>query len=679
MKSRHLLTLLLIAAALFLLLRWSLEPDSGSSRRSAEQTQAPQLTPDRPQGSPPAPPEPGLAAPSEDPQRAGVQSSQSAKQTGLNGTLTRLSAGAASPPVVPGARVRWTCGGLVLGETISDADGRYSLSLAPYFALSELQRERGPLELEVRAAGHQPLLRATPKPNPGATQLRLDVTLLPGNTLRSRVVDSTKAAVADATVQLLVSTRKADKPVLEPIATVRSDASGEFELGFASSVNMILYARAPNVGTAWKEIELVAGRDLSTAELVLRGEGELSGFARFSDGTPVADLDLWAVPEAVAIQPNALILCVERASEFERGAGLFSTACVTGSDGSFRLAGLMPGKYMLRTPTTEVVFEPRFGYYNTGTHGILLSVETQRLRIEVRDSHGQPLTGAQAVLSELNDAGEGRFEGGQRWFQRTRGSNANATFNVQSETTYGLRVQAAGFEPYEDLFLLAPNEFEQLRTVTLSPAAPRAKLRLILSSPLGTVTGARVQRLSPLTGAADLDLGILAVDPEGWIEGLPPGEQSFEIGFADSLEAPNWHLPIARTAPVNLPPGGTRELLQPLSLGARLEVELAFESAPPATPALPAEATREERLAAQGAFISFEPAERSEFALNFFGPQGRVESQLLTGSPGRGVELLVPTKGTLKVQAPGCYLASEAVTLEPGRYTRVRVMLRARS
>ncbi|MEY2786067.1 MAG: hypothetical protein RL277_2279 [Planctomycetota bacterium] len=679
MKPRHLLTLLIIAGALFLLLRWSLAPDSGSSRRSAEQSQTPELTPERPQDSPLAQPLSGEAAQPEDPQRAGIQGSQPAQQTGLNGTLTRLTGGAATPPVVPGARVRWTCSGLVLGETISDADGRYSLPLAPYFALSELQRERGPLELEVRAAGHQPLLRATPKPNPGATQLRMDVTLMPGNTLRSRVVDSSGAAVADAVVQLLVSTRKADKPVLEPIATVRSDARGGFELGFASSVNMILYARAPNVGTAWKEVELVAGSDLDTAELVLRGEGELSGFARFSDGTPVADLDLWAVPEAVAIQPNALILCVERASEFERGTGLFSSTCVTGSDGSFRLAGLIPGKYMLRTPTTEVVFEPRFGYYNSGTHGILLSVETQRLRIEVRDSQGQPLTGAQAVLSELNDAGEGRFESGQRWFQRTRGSSANATFNVQSETTYGLRVQAAGYEPFEELFLLAPNEFEQLRTVTLAPAAPRAKLRLILNSPLGAVTGARVQRLSPLTGAADLDLGILAVDPQGWIDGLPPGEQCFEIGFTDSLETPNWHLPIARTAPVNLPPGGTRELLQPLSLGARVEVELVFESAPPASPALPAGATREEQLAAQGAFVSFEPAERPEFALNFFGPQGRVEAQLLTGGPGRGVELLVPTKGTLKVQAPGCYLASESVTLEPGRYTRVRVKLRARS
>jgi protocatechuate 3,4-dioxygenase beta subunit len=675
MKPRLLLTLLIAAAALFVLLRWSLLQDSESSQRSADKPQALELSPDRPV----APPSPDESALPEEPARAGVHSSQSAPQTGLYGVLTRLSSGAASATVVPGARVRWTLAGLVLGETISDADGRYSLALAPYFALSELQRERGLLELEVRAAGYQPLLRATAKPHPGTTQLRMDVTLLPGNTLRSRVVDANGTAIADAVVQLLVSTRKADKPVLEPIATVRSDASGGFELGFASSVDMILYARAPNVGTAWQEIGLVAGRDLDAAEVVLRGEGELRGFARFSDGSAVADLDLWAVPEAVAIQPNALILCVERASEFERGTGLFSSACTTGSDGSFRLAGLIPGKYMLRTPTNEVVFEPRFGYYNSGTDGILLSIETQRLRIEVRDASGQPLTGAQVVLSELNDAGEGRYESGQRWFQRTRGNNANATFNVQSETAYGLRVQAAGFEPYEDLFMLAPNEFEQLQTVTLAPPAPRAKLRLVLSSPLGAVPGARVQRLSVLTGQADLDLGILAVDPEGWIEGLPPGEQCFEIGFKDSLESPNWHLPIPRTAPVNLPPGGTRELLQPLSLGARLEVELAFESAPPALPDLPAGATREERLASQGAFVSFEPEGQPEFALNFFGPDGRVESQLLTSSPGRGVELLVPSRGTLKVQAPGCFLASEAVTFAPGHYTRVRVKLRARS
>lgn len=662
MKPKLLLILILVACAALLLLRFV-------------------NTPPAPPSPPPVTPrvtESGVRDPAvlEDGQRSAVQPASSAQSTGLNGVISSVGNAGAPARMLPGARVRWRSGETLLGETLSDADGRYSLPLVAYFALPGLARDRGQLEIEVRLRGFQPLRQSVPRPAEGAQELRLDLSMLPGATLAGRVLGADGQAVREANVQLMLRTKQGERELRVPVATAETDAQGRYELGFASSTRVELYARAFNAGTAWREIELVAGMDRTSEDLVLRGEGELSGFARFTDGSPVVDLDLWAVPEAVAVKPNALVLCVEEAADHERDLGLFSTRCTTAADGSFKLAGLAPGKYMLRTPTTEVVFEPRFGYYNSGTHGILLSVETQRVRVEVRDEAGTPLVGAQVSLTELNDAGDGSFETGQRWFARTRGTAGTASFNVQPESTYGLRVQGRDYEPFEELLLLAPGEFEQLRVVTLQRARERGRLQLLLSSPLGPVGAARVYRLSPLTSAPDLDLGILAVDADGWIEGLPPGEQSFSIGFADSMEAPNWLLPVARTGKVNLPAGGTRELRQELVLGGRFEVTLAIEGqVPPASQA----GARETLLAEQGAFVSFEPEGGVERALNFFGPEGRVESQLLIGTPGRGVELLTPVRGTLKVAAPGCYLATQAVQLLQGSYTRVAITLRARS
>lgn len=666
MKNPFPVIVLLVLLALLALWHWS----SRTAPQPAPKP-APQPAP-TPGLAEPAPPPPALESGS----RENAQPSNLAESQGLHGTLRSFAAAKASARAVPGARVRWQLDGLSLGETISDADGRYSLPLAAYFACTPLSRERGQLTIEARANGFQPLRQSVPRPPEGAERLALDLVLLPGSTLRGRVLDLEQRAVPGASVQLLAASQQAGREVRVPVASAETNAQGEYELGFVSSATLELFAKAPQLGTAWRTLELEAGADARAEDLTLRGAGELSGHARFTDGTAVADLELWAVPEAVAVQPNALILCVERALEFERDAGLFSTRCITDSDGAFRLSGLIPGKYMLRTPTSEVVFEPRFGYYNSGTHGITLSVETQRLRVEVLDGAGAPLIGAQVVLSELNDAGDGSFEAGQIWFARARGARATASFNVQPETTYGLRVQTRGLEPFEDLVLLAPGEFEQSRSVTLAPAAEPARLRLVLSSPLGLVKGARVQRLSPLTGALDLDLGLLTANSEGWIEGLPPGEQSFAIGFADSLEEPNWHLPVARTAKVQLPAGGARELHQELALGARLELAIAVEGTLGAAPQYP---TREARLAEQGAFVSFEPEGQPERPLNFFGPDGRVESQLLPGAAARGVELLLPGRGTLKVQVPGCFLATQSVELAPGAYTRVAIKARARS
>ncbi len=118
MKNPFPVIVLLVLLALLALWHWS-------SRTAPQPAPQPAPTPGIAQ---PVPPTPALESGS----RENAQSSKLAESQGLHGTLRSFAAGGASARAVPGARVRWQLDGLSLGETISDADGRYSLPLVAY-------------------------------------------------------------------------------------------------------------------------------------------------------------------------------------------------------------------------------------------------------------------------------------------------------------------------------------------------------------------------------------------------------------------------------------------------------------------------------------------------------------------------------------------------------------------
>jgi len=93
----------------------------------------------------------------------------------------------------------------------------------------------------------------------------------------------------------------------------------------------------------------------------------------------------------------------------------------------------------------------------TGTENIALAVESARLRVRALDAAGREQVGARVRLMELNDAGGGRYQPGQIWSEPIGGPLACASFDVQPETAYGVRIEAKGFAALEDLVLLAQN------------------------------------------------------------------------------------------------------------------------------------------------------------------------------------------------------------------------------
>src|SRR6185436_1105116 len=138
---------------------------------------------------------------------------------------------------------------------------------------------------------------------------------------------------------------------------------------------------------------------------------------------------------------------------------------------------------------------------------IALSVESPRLRVRALDPSGRELLGARVRLVELNEASGGRFQPGQVWSEILGGPLGCASFDVQFETAYSVRVEAAGFGVHEDLVLLAQNEYEQLQVYRLEPKQPPGRVRLRFQ-PVGSQTPGpcEVELVSPLT---------LAPDPEG--------------------------------------------------------------------------------------------------------------------------------------------------------------------
>jgi hypothetical protein len=465
--------------------------------------------------------------------------------------------------------------------------------------------------------------------------------------LGGRVLGPDSQPAAGAEVVLLAPAAQKPGPRAR-LAQATSGPDGRFELRTQAQGKAELFLRAE--GTGVRVLALEPDSAPALGDLVLVGPHWLAGRASFPDGRPAPDVELWAVPEAVATQSNALVLCVEQALEHElAGEGLFTTRARTGLDGSFRLAGLREGRYMLRCPRAALVLEPRTGFYHATTEGILLSVESPRLRVRALDPQGRELVGARVRLMELNEAGGGRYQPGQLWSETIGGPLACASFDVEPESAYGVRVEARGFGLHEDLVLLAQNEFEQLQEYRLEPAREPGRVRLVLQPVAGLAPGpCEVELVSPLTLAPDPEAEPLKLDAQGWLPPLAPGRYLFAARFPGTAEAPGWYLP-AETAPVlELAPQARCELPLALRAGGRLELELSGA------------ALAEAELRVEG--LEGQPACTLRFAE-------------VAGKPARGLDLLAPGRYTIRASAPRCRELASEVVLEPGRFTRCALAL----
>jgi protocatechuate 3,4-dioxygenase beta subunit len=577
-----------------------------------------------------------------------------------------------------------------LGAARSDASGVFRAQLDALSELDATRRGVSHLAVHVRAAGYQPQsrdvsLRAAAADSNG---WRADFTLTAGNALRGRVVDRTGRPVGGADVELVVHAADTARTKKSVCARDRTAADGRFALGFVSSGAYELSARESNTGTAWQEaLELTADADRTLPDVVLHGDGVLAGRARYAGGAPARALDLWAVPDWLANEPNALAQAALQAADLERDDGLLYAQCRTDVDGRFRFAGLKPGNYVVRSPRTAIVLEPRQARYVLGTDNLAIEVQTYRLLVRVQDSAGRPLAGAVVACAEMTQAEDGHLETYKVDRAAATGADATAAFEAEPDRTYALTASAPGSRSAEDLAILAPGEYEHATDLVLQPLSAHGRVHVTLDG-AGRESAAALEiaLYSALTEQRVEDAGVLRPDPDGWLPPIAPGRYRLQVGFGARDGELSMYFPIPTRQEVEVRADQVSEYVVHARAGAR--IRLALDVATPAKPASTAAASDKQRardLRERGATASVAcDASSGARPVQFVEPAPQnpkrflLESHMLPGESALIADLLEPGACTLHVEAPGFEPAEAHVDLHPGEVQDLRVTLHAR-
>jgi protocatechuate 3,4-dioxygenase beta subunit len=574
-----------------------------------------------------------------------------------------------------------------LGSSACDASGHFTMALALLDEIPTARRALAEIAGVASAPGYQSQkqkvrLRATS----GAEEpLAFSFRLTAGNVLRGRVVDRSGRAVPSAEIELLV--RGADEgtgphAARRACSKDRTASDGSFALGFVSSGVYQLAAREPNTGTAFQEkLDLAAGSDRQLDDVVLHGDGMLGGRARYPDGSPARALELWAIPDWSANEPDAAAHVASQAPSLERDDGLVYGRTTTDASGKFHFAGLKPGNYAIRSPRPEMVLEPHQARFILGSEDVKIEVQTSRLLVHVKDESGRALPGASVGCAEMKPAEDGRLEPRKIDHAQASGPDATAAFEIDAERTYALTATSPGSLPAEDLVITAPGEFEIARDLSLRAAGAKGRLHVTLDGAANeSVSRLEIAFSSALTGQRDESIGVVSPDADGWLS-LPPGRYRLEVGFGAREGELSMYFPIQSRAEVEIRSGQSFEHVVRARLGARVRLSLDAPDAPPA-PTPTSAKQRESDLRAHGAAVTIAcGAESEKRAVQFLQPapelsqRVQLASLLAPGSSALIADLLEPGECTLHVEAREYQSVDVRVRLAPGAVEDVHVAL----
>jgi hypothetical protein len=291
-------------------------------------------------------------------------------------------------------------------------DGAFALDLPALDALPAFLRNDACVFAAVVAAGHLPgRSEAVALAGRAPGDLRLDVRLERGASLRGRVVDDAGRAVADAEVWLSPN---------EAGAVAETDADGMFTLPLRAAGEYWLCARKGDLGVAAQGPLHLPLADHDAGELLLRGPGVLAGTAVYPDGTPARELELHAAPAelretAISSYPDAPFDAAKEGAP----EGLRWGWTVTDAQGRFALRGLRAGAYFLLEDKGRALHE-------TGTE-VRVVVDLYRILVRVVDERGARVRGiGVAADGSGGDSAAGAIhdlpvEPGERWTVRMGG------------------------------------------------------------------------------------------------------------------------------------------------------------------------------------------------------------------------------------------------------------------
>lgn len=376
----------------------------------------------------------------------------------------------------------------------------------------------------------------------GATPAPLELRVEQGARVSGRVLDARGAPVAGAWMELLSGARPGLVAAaaerlglahgLQVVASGRSDERGAFELGasrWPGSGGLHVLARAGGFGSALAS-GLALAAEPEPLVLVLRGEGTLQGVLLDPGGTPVPDRRLVALPAG----QEGLPAHERRAREWS--GGLAASEVRTDEEGRFAFAGLVPGRYDLRGPSSEgtALLAPSV---ETGACDLRLVTSATRLVVDVLDERGAPVVlDRWGVLERWRRRGplvvcrpDGERDGRPLpALVAERVEENRAVFTLARGTGYTLSLLSPDHPLLEEPVALEEGAWTVRRTLRLSAATAPAELALRVTLEDGSKSRLRPRVEVRTAGGQLLDEEFVALGAE-LLVALPPGRYAVRV------------------------------------------------------------------------------------------------------------------------------------------------------
>lgn len=540
-----------------------------------------------------------------------------------------------------------------LGEIATDPEGEFTFGGAE---LADAFGSDAFLAIDVEARGYQPghgrygLAALSAK-----TGFRATITLAPGALVEGRVVDARGAGLRGAEVTLLVPRVTGSVTTYTPVVTVESTVGGRFALGFDSSGDYRVTARASGVGTGVVEhLALESGVDHVLADVVLKGGAPIEGRALSADGQPMGGFELWAIDGSYANEPDALARAAMRVAADERDDGLALAKTSVDADGRFSLSGLRPGHYALRSPDRQIVLEPRQARYEPGTKDVQLVLSSQLLVVRVQTSAGKTARGAGVRITDLSTLPDGSYEPSNTRARGVDSATGVAAFTLDPETPVAVQAFEGKRRSAEQIVTLRQGEWLRDLTLTLDDRTPDGRVRVDLMGEDGApLTSLRVDVHSSATGIAIAELGTLESDGQGLLPPLPAGSYRLVIGYAPGTDRD--HFLVHTTEPVVVRANQETVVSLRARRGGRVRLTLDLRGAPPPGFGESAKLPDTERRDRFGTRIALAPESGgAPTVLQFRLPTGPgLVTQLLPGESYESVNLFAAGAYSMVIESVG--------------------------
>ena len=222
-----------------------------------------------------------------------------------------------------------------LGTAETADDGSYSFSWPD--GLSPLARG---FEIQASAPLHQPGTARFHRDDQDPVNLRADLRLRSGGTVRGRIVNEFAEPVAGAHVRLLPLAMDG-LAMKARYGAVRAGEDGRFAVARGASPGLRLDVSSMGVGRVQRDWTPPGPPgDVELGDILLLGPGSLEGRVVDLDGAPIPHLSLSASLFEGAADGELL-----EAPDCERAAGLARAQTWTDAEGACRFGGLRAGSY----------------------------------------------------------------------------------------------------------------------------------------------------------------------------------------------------------------------------------------------------------------------------------------------------------------------------------------------